>query len=128
LNFAPAQYVLRAFAPLEIKQFRQTGSTESKAIAEAAKYVVIGSAVGQSKKRVYVHREVWCHLINQTGVQCTDPWPRTDRVVEFNIPTQIPNYRTGESDRILPLNLHLAAASFIENVDPRLGKQRETRR
>src|SRR5215475_3876452 len=100
--------------------------TESKAIAEAAKDVVIGSAVGQSKKRVYVHREVWRHLINQTGVQCADPGSRTDPVVEFNIPTQLADYCAGESDRILPLHLHFAAASFIENVDPRLGEQRET--
>src|SRR5215831_17748921 len=102
--------------------------TESKAIAEAAKYVVIGSAVGHSKKRVCVHREIWRHLINQTGVQCADPGSRTDRVVEFNIPTQLADYCAGESDRILPLNLHLAAARFIENIYSSLGKQRETQR
>ena len=103
--------------------------TELKAIAESAEDIVIGGVIGESEERVYVDREIWRYLINQTGIECADPlliMTCAHRVVEFHIAAQISDDRAGEADRILPLHTHVAAARFIEKVNPRLGEQRET--
>src|SRR5262249_26866875 len=108
------------------KRDSQESVQKLETVAETAEYVVIGGAVGESEKRVYIDRKIRSDLIYQTRVECADPGSRTDRVVEFNIATQIPDYCTGEPDWILPLHTHVVAARFIENVDPRLAKERET--
>src|SRR4029453_7694690 len=97
-------------------------------IPESAKDVAVGRAASQSEEGVHINREVRSDLIYQTSVECADPWPRTDCVVEFNIATQIPTYCTGEADRFLPLPLHVTAAGFMEDVDPSLREQCETPR
>src|SRR5262249_39571879 len=101
---------------------------ELKAIAESAKYIVIGSAICQPEERIHINGKIRSDLINQTGIECAHPWSRTDRIVEFNIATQIPDDRAGKPDRILPLHLHVTAAGFIKDVDPSLCKQGETPR
>jgi hypothetical protein len=63
-----------------------------EAIAEAAKHIVIGSAASQAEEGVHINREVRSSLINQTRIQCAYPRSRTDRVVEFNIASQIPDF------------------------------------
>ena len=97
-----------------------------EAVTETAKYIVIRSAVGQAEERIHINGKIRSDLINQTSVECSDPGARPDRVVEFNIATQIPDDCAGEPDRILPLHTHVAAARLIENVDPGLRKQCET--
>jgi hypothetical protein len=77
---------------------------ESEPIAEAAKYIVIGSAICQPEERIHINGKIWSDLIDQTSVQCADPWAGPDRVVKFKIATQISDNRARESDWILPLH------------------------
>ena len=102
---------------------------ELETVAEAAKYIVIGSVIRESEERIHVDREIRRDLIDQAGVECADPLltvAGAHSIVEFHIAAQISDDRAREADWILPLHTHVAAARFVENVDPRLGEQCET--
>jgi hypothetical protein len=77
------------------------------------------------------HREVRSDLINQTGVECADPWliaTRAYGIAKFDVAAEIPDDRARQPDGILPLHAHATAARLIENVDPLLTEKRETPR
>ena len=80
-----------------------------EAIAESAKDIVVGRAASQAEEGVHINREVRSTLIYQTSVECADRSSRIDRVVEFEIATQIPDDCAGKSDWILSLH---AASTF----------------
>ena len=104
-------------------------AADLEATAETDKNVEVVGALSQPKERIDVDREIRRHLINQTGIQRTDPrmvFAGTDRVVEFNITAQFASDCARNTDRVVPLDASIVAARLIENVDPGLPKQCET--
>src|SRR5215468_9175708 len=43
-----------------------------EAVAESAKYIVIGSAICQPEERIHINGKIRSDLIDQTSVECTD--------------------------------------------------------
>ena len=74
-----------------------------KPIAESAKDIVVGRATSQAEEGVHINREVRSDLINQTGVECANPWliaTRAFGIVKFDVAAEVPDDRARQPDGI----------------------------